>query len=126
VSDEDTDLKYNPDAETLAMSQTWLSTRPEIIRELFAKCPPWNCYRSKEMGTAAHYSIAAYDENGTVRVIHGRDSFLPGVSVFGVKPETLVACGCGAFKFPTTAQVAKTGEKLKARRAELEKRRKLS
>lgn len=124
MNDVDTDLKYNPDAETLAESETWLSERPPIVRELFTKCPPWNCYRSKKAG--GHYSVAAYDENGTVRVTHGRDSFLPGVSVFGISPDDLEPCGCGKWKFPTHGQVEAIGEKLEARRAELEKRRRMS
>jgi hypothetical protein len=37
----------------------------------------------------------------TVKILHGADSFLPGMLVFGHPPEDLVRCGCGKWQEPT-------------------------
>ncbi len=76
--------------------QAWIDSRPENVRKVIETHPPIGCYRGKE--NRGHYVLHSYDEelDGTVtlKVDHLNDSFLPGYRVFGVKPESLIFCGC--------------------------------
>ena len=46
--------------------EEWLSDRPQVVKDMARKYPPWNEYRIKSTGqTAILYS---YSENGTVTV----------------------------------------------------------
>lgn len=82
--------------------EEWLKGRPPIIRELALKYPGDTCYTQEGEG---HYTIISYQESGTLKIVHGRDSFRPGFAVFGVPPETLRVCGCGKWEPPTTEQI---------------------
>lgn len=98
-------LKHNNDPEL----RKWILTRPAKIRRAFLKYPP-NCYLSnKNMG---HYRLHSYEENTndsvTVKLVHGRDSYSPGILVFGVPLNSLILCGCGKWESPTKAQVKET------------------
>lgn len=77
--------------------EDWLASRPPKVRDVARRFPPDTCYRCTE--DRGHYAIYSYEETGagpvTVKLIHGADSFLPFVRVFGVDPETLLKCGCG-------------------------------
>ena len=78
----------------------WFDSRPKRVQEIILRYPP-SCYRSTE--NPGHYLIYSYDEpldDGpiTVTVIHGRDSFLPGVTVFGVSLNSLLWCDCGNWE----------------------------
>ncbi len=73
----------------------WLSTRPEIIKKMGEKWPPWNRYRLKTTGQ--HCYLCSYSEDETVTItIYGHDTsaldamnqMLPR-NVFGVNPEDL-------------------------------------
>jgi hypothetical protein len=76
--------------------------------------PPTTCYRERERKTG-HYWIRAYVESikrsdgspGPVRIalVHGSDSFLPGMSVQPTDPIELVACGCGEWRDATADQL---------------------
>jgi hypothetical protein len=95
-------IKYKPDEDTLRNFEAWLDERPQI-RELVNAAPPWHCYRIKDH-PGGHYSIHSYNDAGTLTLIHGADSFLPGVSTFGHKPESLVVCDCGTYEWATDQQ----------------------
>ena len=100
---------------------TWLNSRPKKIKELVLKCPPWNCYRSKE--NQGHYAIASYCEGNppTVKLNHASDSFGPGLQVFGIDPSTIYICGCGKAYEPTGDQISFTHDKIEAMKKMREK-----
>jgi hypothetical protein len=41
----------------------------------------------------------------TASLVHGRNSHLPGVRVFGIELSELVVCDCGKWEPPTREQV---------------------
>lgn len=102
-------INHDPDEEMLRNFHAWVDERP-AIRELVTAAPPWHCYRLKDHNPRGHYSIHAYNENGTLTLIHGADSTLPGVGTFGHKPETLIVCDCGKYEWATDQQIAASGE----------------
>lgn len=79
--------------------ETWLAGRPSAIRRMAERWPPWTCYRSTAH-PRMHYIIMSYGDDGTMRLVHGMDSTLPGFTTFGQDPAQLVACGCGQFAGP--------------------------
>lgn len=91
--------------------ERWLADRPESVQKLAREYPPV-CYRST--ADAGHYRIIAYAEDGTMRVVHGHDSYLPGFSVYGYIASNLTRCECGEWDMPTQKQVKKSEEKVKA------------
>jgi len=111
-------LKYNNNSEL----RKWLLTRPAKIRRVVLKYPP-DCYLN--INNAGHYLLYSYDEeldnSITVKLEHGRDSFLPGVIVFGIPLESLIPCSCGKWEKPTDKQAADTGVMLDAERAKRKK-----
>jgi hypothetical protein len=95
--------------EERAAIQEWLAGLPPDVRELAIRCPAYvPCYGMKENN--GHYQIISYGESlvglrPTMAVAHGRDSYLPGVAVFGVPGEDMIPCGCGKWELPTTDQI---------------------
>lgn len=74
----------------------WVASKPLTVQEVIKTHPPQTCYRGISNG---HYRLYAYDEEDddtiTLRATHLDDSFLPGVTVFGLDPKDLKICGCG-------------------------------
>lgn len=101
----------------------WVAARPPAIAEAATKwpgCTPsgeLECYRSKRHRDA-HYAIRSYEEGErvTVTVIHGADSFLPGVGAFGQELEELVRCGCGQWREASELEAARSNARVRARR----------
>jgi hypothetical protein len=54
----------------------------------------------------------------TCKLVHGKDSYSPGIMVFGVKLSTLVACNCGKWEPPTEAHIEETGMKISILKAQ--------
>jgi hypothetical protein len=101
-----TSIKYEPDEETLAKFEAWVSDPERMhIEDICRKCSPFHCYRSSE-NPHAHYAVHAYNDDGSIRVIHGADSFLPGWEVFGYDPELLTVCDCKEYRFATAEETA--------------------
>ena len=79
------------------------------VREAVEKYPPDTCYRLKD-NPNGHYILTktgiSHDGEITVWILHGRDSYLAGVLVFGVPPTLLVRCDCGKWEPPTKHQIA--------------------
>jgi len=44
----------------------------------------------------------------TAEIVHGRDSYFPGILVFGVNPADRIVCDCGNWRPPEKEQVLKT------------------
>jgi len=96
-----TAIIYKPDADTLASFDAW-RTAPERahLAKIIGKYSPFHCYkRVNDSGLQGHYAMFSYCNDGTVTVVHGWDSFFPRTKVFGVPPESLELCDCGAFDF---------------------------
>ena len=75
----------------------WLVDRPQVIKDLADKLPPWNRYMIQ--GTGQYCSVVSYFEDGTVTVrvdghrLEGLDAVyneLP-IKVFGILPLDLIA-----------------------------------
>lgn len=82
---------------------------PEQAKAVARRFPPTQCYRevARKHG---HYWCAGYGvKRGTsevaLEVIHGADSFLPGMSTT-LSVEQAVACGCGEWVPATEEQLA--------------------
>ncbi len=46
--------------------EEWLEGRPDAIKQMARKYPPWNEYKIKSTGQTCH--LVSYAEEGTVRV----------------------------------------------------------
>lgn len=100
--------------------EAWFAIRPPKVAAVMRAYPPLICYRSTE--NDGHYWIQSYGEprdDGpiTLTLAHGQDSYLPGVGVFGVAPETLTPCNCGRWSWPTPEQAEETAAKIEVVRA---------
>lgn len=86
--------------------QAWIKSRPNNVRTVIKTHPPIGCYSWKN--GRGHYVIYSYGEekNGTVSltVNHLEDSYLYGIQVFGVKPSSLIYCGCIVKEPPTSGR----------------------
>jgi hypothetical protein len=100
-----------PTQTQLQEYEEWVSECPPEMQATARKWHPFTCYR--DVGNPhTHYVISSYGlmpaeaDRKTVRVtlLHGADSTLPGVSVFGVEVEHLVACNCTEWEMPTEEQ----------------------
>ncbi len=79
------------------------------VRKKFAEIQqnyPDTCYRMRD--NDGHYRISGLsgDVYGriTAEIVHGRDSYFPGVLVFGINPADLIVCGCGKWELPEKDQ----------------------
>jgi hypothetical protein len=97
-----------------------MMTHDEINERLMeAMCNlPATCYRMK--GNDGHYRIKGLDADAdghvTVQLIHGRDSYMPGVFVYGVETDELQRCACGRWEKPLPEQIEETKRWLRERR----------
>lgn len=85
-----------PNSTERAEWDAWVASRPEPVRSIATRLPAWRTYRLVTTGQLVR--IAAYSEDGTVRVdVIGHTqphmaelvALLP-VGVFGVQPDDLV------------------------------------
>lgn len=106
------------EAEREAWEQ-WLAERPPAVAALARRFEPWRCLRMTT--NPGHYKPTGYGEQRdgsvTLTLAHGRDSYLPGVRVFGVEPDTVTPCGCGAWQYPLPEQVRFTERRFAAEQA---------
>lgn len=81
--------------------EEWIEARPPAVREVCKRLPPRACLRRRDT-KAHHYRILSYGEHPdgsvTLKLLHGSDSILPGLAVFGVDPAELEVCGCGSWE----------------------------
>jgi len=99
------------------MTDEQRATLRERLRETQEKYPD-TCYRME--GNDGHYRISGLtgdaDGNITAEVVHGRDSYFPGLLVFGIHLTELVPCNCGKLERPTKAQMVETKRKMEGYR----------
>jgi hypothetical protein len=55
--------------------------------------------------TDGHFWVQRYNDDGTIWVLHGRDSVLPGLDVPQFDPNELKDCACGDWMPPTKEQM---------------------
>lgn len=98
--------------EERARVEKWIAALPPEVRNLASRCPVYvPCYRMT--GNAGHYQLLSYAQSlvglpPALTLLHGEDSFEPGVAVIGVPPEEVIPCGCGEWKPPTDDQINMT------------------
>ena len=64
---------------------------PAVLRGQYA------CYQStSDLG--GHYRIQSYGSDGSLVLIHGADSTLPGMQVFGAESAETIPCNCGRWQ----------------------------
>lgn len=63
------------------------------------------CHRDLYGG---HYWIQVFNDDGSVWLLHGRDSVLPGLDVPKGKPDELTLCDCGLWMPATKDQARAT------------------
>lgn len=115
---------HDTEVETL---DAWLAAMPPHVALIVRAMPPCDankvpvCYRGKD-NPLQHYVIVAYTEHGDadvmLKVIHGADSTLPGLGVFGVEPDSLVHCGCGRYQPASDDELELTCAMLARRRGD--------
>jgi len=100
--------------ELIAEFRAWVAdplqqSEPRIV-EITQRYTPLVCYRGVQ-NTLQHYALHAYEvpkdpsKPVTFVLLHGADSMLPGVSVFGVSPEEIVVCACSKWRHATAQQL---------------------
>jgi hypothetical protein len=55
--------------------------------------------------TGGHFWIQRYNDDGTLWVLHGRNSVLPGLDVRQFDPDELKDCACGKWMPPSKEQM---------------------
>lgn len=88
----------------------WVAERPECVRVLCKRLPPNKLYRMKSTGQRV--TIAAYAENGTVRVnITGQyNALVFEREVFGIDADDLEECDVPAPDEPVGAILTEEGD----------------
>lgn len=110
VPEKVTSILYEPGEERLAQFEAWASAPERMhIEDVIRSCSPFHCYRSSEH-PRAHYAVHGYSDDGSVRVIHGADSTIPGWEVLGYNPELLSVCDCKEYRFATPEEVMSVEE----------------
>ena len=111
------DLYYDPTSLQLKELEDFAAARPHIA-DIIRTYTPWHCYRINDLAgdplRKGHYAIVAWSDDRTMRIVHGSDSFMPGLSVFGIQPSDLMVCDCGKFRYATDAQLKRTKRALDA------------
>lgn len=81
-----------PTAEQIEAWSEWVSERPDSVRALCEKFPPWYYYDMPKTGQVV--TIESWSEDGTMRVtVVGDQISIPAIvsfGVFGVPAEDLV------------------------------------
>ena len=72
--------------------EEWVSARPQIIKDLCNRFPPYNLYRLK--GSGHRVTLFSYSEEGTMTVnVSGEyNAVIFDRQVFGIKPNDLQEC----------------------------------
>lgn len=87
-----------PTEEKLKEIQEWLKDRPQIIKDLCEKIPPYKLYEVKtgncDKCLTKKVTIYSYQEDGTITVNLSRNFNIikEDLNVFGMFPEELIEC----------------------------------
>lgn len=80
--------------------QKFVGTLNPLARKTAEDYPGLTCYKDF---IGSHFWIQRYNDDGTVWLLHGRDSTLPGLDVQTYQPSELKTCDCGKW-MPATQQ----------------------
>jgi hypothetical protein len=69
--------------------EKWLEGRPQIVKDIARKYPPWYEYVHKEHPEAGTYTLHSINEDGTVTCNKVDWLGIP-MQVFGMNPEDLI------------------------------------
>ncbi len=86
-----------PTEEKLKEIEEWLKDRPQVIKDLCKKLPPFKLYKLKYCEQPELFSLVtlhSYNEDGTVTVYVSKkfNITLMERNVFGINPERLTEC----------------------------------
>lgn len=79
----------DPKAEQQAQFRAWYSSKPEVVRSLCERFPPWHEYLM--ISTRKRCVIVSYSEGGTM-MVDTTNWMFGRVRVFGVEPANLIQC----------------------------------
>jgi hypothetical protein len=92
-----------------------IEQHPPAVQAVMRAHPPVTCYHDSANAKRGHYWIRSYintrsTEDGSpgpvlICMVHGSDSFLPGMTVNGMNPTEISVCGCGQWKPATDDQL---------------------
>ena len=81
-----------PSDDELNAWDEWATSRPDIVRKMCEKLPPWHYYFMPKTGQIV--TVEGYSEDGTIRVgVVGDRISIPAIlqlQVFGVSPNDLI------------------------------------
>lgn len=87
---------YEPTEEHLAKFNEWLDSRPEHLREIIARFPPWALFRMRDTGHRVTIYCVSEHGDGSVSLVvdvTGRFNFVAiERRVFGIDPDNLEPC----------------------------------
>lgn len=87
---------YEPTEEQKALYAEFVATRPEAVRLVAERFPPWTLYRIKGSGHRCHvYSFGEAEDGSvslTVSVTGQFNAVMFDRNVFGISPEDLEEC----------------------------------
>ncbi len=83
---------FEPDEAQQAEWKSWVDSRPEAIRSLCERFPPWELFRLRDTGHRVY--AAAFHDNGTLTVAVTKEfnALAFERQVFGIAPEDLEPC----------------------------------
>lgn len=80
----------------------WLGTCPLVIQNVADAHSGLTCHKDILGG---HYWIQMFNDDGTLWLLHGRDSTLPGLDVKNHDASDLSTCDCGNWMPATKEQM---------------------
>ena len=98
-------MSYRDDHDGWLRYLNGVSKMPEPSRSVALAHVGVACHRDKHGG---HYWIQVYNDDGSVWLLHGRDSILPGLDIPKGKPSELELCDCGRWMPASKEQARNT------------------
>lgn len=87
---------FEPTEENLASFKEWIATRPEHIRPVVARFPPWGLFKMRDTGQRVTvYCVSEHKDGGISLVVDVTGQFnflLMERRVFGIDPDNLEPC----------------------------------
>jgi hypothetical protein len=87
-------MSYRDDHEQWLRYLSAVGQYPEPARTVALEHPGVACHRDQYGG---HYWIQVFNDDGSVWLLHGKDSILPGLDIPKGKPSELELCDCGRW-----------------------------
>src|SRR5260370_290093 len=101
-------MSYRDDTDGWLRYLSTVGQYPEPARSVALEHVGVACHRDMFGG---HYWIQVFNDDGSVWLLHGRDSVLPGLDIPKGKANELSLCDCGRW-MPTTKEQAQGSRRL--------------